>query len=748
MSESPKQIGKYEIVGLLGKGAMGTVYKGRDPILNRFVAIKMISANLLSESELNERFLREARAAAQLNHPNIVTVYEFADDDSGVFLVMELLEGESLQQAIESNQLGGLDLRLDILEQICEGLGFAHEAEIVHRDLKPGNIHINKDGRAKLLDFGLAPLPSSEMTTTGIVMGTPNYMSPEQVNGESDVDVRSDVFSMGVICYEMLTGQKPFEADTLTQTMFRIVQGKREPLRNFSQVPPPLATIVEQALSLDRESRPQNATELLIQLQDVRDESIAVAQQLDFDGQAGTVIVPTGPAAGRPRASRSGVRSTQTVSPASRTTPSIHKTAHRDSPPPTASIGRKIGIIVSGVALAALLGGGFMWMRSPGSGKSDGTNPELIASQQERVQQSFDQKDFGLVLIRADQLLELDAENALAANLRQEAIEILAAIDGITAEGRVAIDAGDMELAAVALAQLRELSPAHPGVTELRQTLSGQISARSNPTPPATPPELTTAAPATPAPPTTISDTRPATPVPTNQPAAEAVSSTDPALQQAVDQAVAEWTTTNRQAQAEGIPTGDLATARDIIVQAESQIFSGDLARAALTYQAATRELATAIREHQARAADRLPAAGPAATAAVLAVVPPVAGEEDMSVTSPPSVLAVREEDQIIQVLAQYEQAIETEDIALYRAAKPNLSGEEQRRLEASFDVMDAHAVELQVQSVNIQGETATVETSRQDQIEAGGQTQTNSMQQTFTFARQGGSWVIVQTSQ
>ncbi len=201
--------GKYKIEGELGQGAMGVVYKAYDPVLDRHVAIKTISASLGADAELRKRFHREAQAAARLNHSNIITVYDFGEQHGQIYIAMELLEGTDLKDLVTEKALTTLDEQLAVMEQILDGLAFAHSKEIVHRDLKPGNLHIQPNGQVKILDFGLARLGSSEMTQAGMVMGTPNYMSPEQVLGEG-VDVRSDVFAMGAVFYEMHHGMQAF----------------------------------------------------------------------------------------------------------------------------------------------------------------------------------------------------------------------------------------------------------------------------------------------------------------------------------------------------------------------------------------------------------------------------------------------------------------------------------------------------------------------------------------------------------
>jgi len=202
-----EKIGKYQIVGKIGHGAMGEVFKAHDPLLNRLIAVKTISGSAPAEGDARKRFLREAQSAARLNHPNIITVFDLGEDQGRVYMAMELLEGTDLREIINTQAVTDIGQKLDFMEQVCDGLAYAHDKQIVHRDLKPGNIHVQPSGQIKIMDFGLARLGASEMTATGTVMGTPNYMSPEQVRGEK-ADARSDIFSLGAVFYELLTAHK------------------------------------------------------------------------------------------------------------------------------------------------------------------------------------------------------------------------------------------------------------------------------------------------------------------------------------------------------------------------------------------------------------------------------------------------------------------------------------------------------------------------------------------------------------
>jgi predicted Ser/Thr protein kinase len=225
---SPRSIGRYTVTGELGRGAMGVVYRGVDPSLDRQVAIKVISARETAgeagAEELEARFLREARVSARINHPGVVTVYDAGRDGDGLFLVMELVEGRSLSQIRRSGGRYGAPEALLLAAEVADALGAAHQLGVVHRDIKPANILITGDGRAKVTDFGVAKAvgEGTELTRTGIVLGSPAYMSPEQVRGER-VDGRADLFSLGVVLYELLMDRKPFPADTVTTLIYQIL---------------------------------------------------------------------------------------------------------------------------------------------------------------------------------------------------------------------------------------------------------------------------------------------------------------------------------------------------------------------------------------------------------------------------------------------------------------------------------------------------------------------------------------------
>ena len=246
MFEPGTQIGRYEIQRRLGRGGMGTVYVAHDPVLGRMVAIKVFAGDL-DVPDARERFSREARAAAALNHPNIVTVYDFGEFASQPYIVMEYVPGETLANVIRRKVAVSLSEKLRWIEDLCAGAGYAHQMSVVHRDIKPANLVVDRAGRLKILDFGIARMLGIA-SNTAVMIGTPGYMAPEQITGDL-VDHRADQFSIGVVFYELLAYAEPFPGDTLPMITHRIVSQEPTPLEQLvPELPPELVAIVTQAL--------------------------------------------------------------------------------------------------------------------------------------------------------------------------------------------------------------------------------------------------------------------------------------------------------------------------------------------------------------------------------------------------------------------------------------------------------------------------------------------------------------------
>ncbi len=276
----PVKIGRYDVASEIGRGAMGVVYRAVDPMLERTVAIKTINMALdPGEMEQYEkRFTIEARAAGSLNHPNIVTIYDIGRSGDLAYMAMEFLEGRELKDIIAGHELTA-DRALDIAAQIADGLAYAHEHDVVHRDIKPANIMILRGDRAKITDFGIARMRSADVRTqTGVVLGSPRYLSPEQVLGKR-CDARADTFSLGVILYEMITGQVPFNGIDVNSLMFQIVNFNAPPPSSINAgLPAMLDLIVAKALAKSPDERYATIAELAADLRACRqqDSSLAV----------------------------------------------------------------------------------------------------------------------------------------------------------------------------------------------------------------------------------------------------------------------------------------------------------------------------------------------------------------------------------------------------------------------------------------------------------------------------------------
>lgn len=271
-----KTLGHYKLVEELGHGGMGTVYKARDLALDRIVVVKVLSPDLTADAEARRRFWREARLASALDHPNICTIYGIEEAEGYSFIVMQYVEGKTLKKLIGGRplQVEGL---LSIALQVADALATAHARGVIHRDIKSANIMVTERGQVKVLDFGLAKLlerprgaeTGAELTQAGATLGTPSYMSPEQARGER-VDHRSDIFSFGIVLYEMATGRVPFKGGSRVETMHAIIHERARPVRELNpRIPPSLAASIERALAKDPGDRYQTMADLLVDLRRV-----------------------------------------------------------------------------------------------------------------------------------------------------------------------------------------------------------------------------------------------------------------------------------------------------------------------------------------------------------------------------------------------------------------------------------------------------------------------------------------------
>ena len=266
---TPTRLGRYEIVDEIGKGAMGVVFLARDPLIGRLVALKTFrigySVKDVELEQFRARFIREAQSAGILSHPNIVTIHDVVEqsDDGMAFIAMEYVRGTNLKSLLQGDQSLTLPFIVEVIAQVADALDYAHSHRVVHRDVKPANILITADNRVKITDFGIARLDTSNLTQEGQLLGTPNYMAPEQIQGR-DVDYRADLFALGVVLYEMLTRHKPFQGENLTVVSHRIVYDHFTPPKDYVQnLPPGLEGILNRALEKDPAKRYQKAKEMV-----------------------------------------------------------------------------------------------------------------------------------------------------------------------------------------------------------------------------------------------------------------------------------------------------------------------------------------------------------------------------------------------------------------------------------------------------------------------------------------------------
>jgi serine/threonine protein kinase len=255
-------IGKYKLVRVIGEGGMGRVYEAIDPMIGRRVAIKTISINIVADADTRARFFREAQAAGQLSHPNLITIHDIGEAEGTPYIVMEYLEGMDLNRKIRQGRLS-FETKMKIMMDVCDGLAFAHGHDIIHRDIKPANIFVTTVGRVKILDFGLARGALSDVTQTGKILGTPNYMAPEQIRGD-DIDHRADIFAAGVVFYELISGRKAFEGDSIATTLYKILETHPPRVHVLDeQLPAALSDVIERAIAKDRLARFQTTSDLL-----------------------------------------------------------------------------------------------------------------------------------------------------------------------------------------------------------------------------------------------------------------------------------------------------------------------------------------------------------------------------------------------------------------------------------------------------------------------------------------------------
>ena len=664
-------ISHYRVVGQIGSGGMGVVYRAEDVRLGRSVALKFVSEDFAHDPQAVQRLRDEARAASSLNHANICTIYDIGEHEGHPFIVMELIEGRSLRDRLAAGTLKVHQL-VDIGIETADALQAAHAEGIIHRDIKPGNIFLTERGHVKILDFGLAKLVSLRVssgttrdaaeTVAGVTLGTVSYMSPEQATGE-ELDARTDLFSLGVLLYECATGHHPFPGKTSAVILASILnRAPVAPVVLNPELPIRLQDVINNCLEKDRELRYQSSADLRADLKRVK-------RDLE-SGQSHAVDV---------------MSSRFALSAASNT-----GSSRRARPTSRSSLVWRIG---AGIAVVGVVGVGLysMWRSQPvvpsDSPRVAVASDPAIASRLALATASLEARNYRAALAYARQVLALDPTHAEAAKIRDEASTTLARFDDEIAEARRRISSGDVRRAGQALDRAREIDASAPSVAEVATRLAelsrapepqrdirgGRPQAVERETRATPPARSQGAAPPVPQPPPPASITQTAPrpgdmpPVPSSPPPVPAASGVIP----------------------------------------------------------------------QAPPPEPIAASKPAPS-------PPVTDTAKVRERPPTSPSAEEDEAAIRQVTATYARAIEGKDLALFRSIKPNLSREEERRLQDGFRAVTSQRVDLTILSIDRRGDEASVVLRRRDTIQAGGRQQTTEGRQTMTLARTSAGWKVV----
>ena len=329
----PARIGKYELLEFLG-GGMSHVYRAKDTVLGRTVALKILTEAGVTDQEAKARFLLEARMASNIQHDHIISVYDFGEESGRPFIVMEFLRGESLRAAIKGARTGDLNSKLNMALQVAKALEFIHARKIIHRDIKPENIHLDQAGKVKLMDFGIAKSEGMSLTRAGFTLGTPYYMAPEQVLGQQ-VSPLVDVYAFGVVLYELLTGVKPIAGDTVERIFNAILYEplNLEPLKG-AQATPDVMDLVTRCTAKQAAQRPQSMTEVVVALQHILDPAMPAPNwaSLAATGVGPAVVVP--PKASGPPASTPAAPQPKAAPPQAKPAPSSAPRPPQSAPAP------------------------------------------------------------------------------------------------------------------------------------------------------------------------------------------------------------------------------------------------------------------------------------------------------------------------------------------------------------------------------------------------------------------------------
>jgi serine/threonine protein kinase len=687
-----RTVSHYRVVAPLGAGGMGVVYRGEDVRLSRPVAIKFVADEFADDAQAVGRLRAEARAASALNHPNICTIYDIGTHEGRPFIVMELMEGQTLRERLTRGRLKVHEI-VDVGIQIADALQGAHAAGIIHRDIKPANIFLTGRGQVKILDFGLAKLATEQQpgadsvtlatndhTAAGTTLGTVSYMSPEQATGE-ELDGRTDLFSLGVVIYECAAGRQPFQGKTHAVILSAILNNA--PLLPGTlnpELPARLQDVIMTCLEKDRELRYQSAADLRADLKRVR-----------RDLESGRTAADT--------VSRNAVTAVTSRVPTDAASDSGAPTASVMAPTPVssravaASSGERrllLTLGVLGVAAVVVAGAFALWPRGRVT-RTDTREASAATSStvQERLalaESSLTARDYRSAQAYAAEVLAISPDHPAALAIHREVAAVLLRSEEAVNTARQRLNVDDLQGAARALAGARDIDPTAPAISEVGAALAERI--------------------------------RDIQSAPTRDPRTPTVPAPPAAAPR--DRASAR--------------TGTEAVAPPPVPAAPER----------------TAPVAPVVEEPQVTTAPPPP---PSPEPAPSSAVRPPAGRADSAPASPPPAElreavpaghpAADDNANIRRVIADYGRAIETKDLGLFRSVKPNLSREEERRLQEWFRAVTSQKVAITVLSIDLRDPAATVVVRRRDAIDAGGRQQTLESQQTFRLTHVAAGWVI-----
>jgi serine/threonine protein kinase len=682
-------ISHYRVLAHLGAGGMGVVYRGEDVRLGRPVAIKFVADDFAHDQQAVARLRAEARATSALNHPGICTIYDIGTEDGRPFIVMELMEGQTLRERLARGHLKVYEL-VDLGIEIADALQAAHTAGIMHRDIKPANIFLTGRGHVKLLDFGLAKqttvhpgadsttLGSTELTHAGTTLGTVSYMSPEQATGE-ELDGRTDLFSLGVVLYECATGRPPFEGKTHAVILSAILNRAPVPPAMLNpELPARLQEIILTCLEKDRELRYQNAADLRAELKRVRRDLESGRLQVSETTAAPAVTL------GRTTAS----------SPHE-----IRSVAGSDSVPVPSRRSRvwlAAGVVV--IAAFAAAGGYVLWKprvttvaeapaRTTPDDPPSAAPSDLVQSRLALAQSNLAGGNYRAAQAYAAEVLASDPNHAQALEIRRQSVAALERFDRAIALTRQRLAAGDVQAAARALTDARDIDPTSPAVTELAAALASRVRE---------PGLASTAGSARPRP----ADPPPAAPSPRNAERSATATPEPPP-------------------RPEPAPSSEPPQTPPAAPAAGSNAVASPLPDSQPT-----------VRPVAPRPAPSTP-------------TPPSAPSTVERSAAPAAPTVADDEAAIRRVVAAYARAIESKDVALFRTVKPNLSRAEEQRLQQGFRAVTSQQVNITPTSITVHERDASVVSERRDIIDAGGRRQTVNSRQTFLLSRTATGWVI-----